>query len=70
MGISRRDRYYKKTGEYMMKKNKSQMILIYAALIAFVAVTLIVIAPYIARRVQGLYQQAGDAIGEGEQKGR
>ena len=51
-----------------MKKTKSQMILFYAVLIAFVAVTLIIMSGYIQRRIQGVYQMAGDSIGEGELK--
>lgn len=49
-------------------KYKSQSVLIYAALIAVVAVTLIIMVPYIQRRVMGVYQAAGDSIGEGEQR--
>ncbi|UCC95651.1 MAG: hypothetical protein JSW40_02600 [Candidatus Omnitrophota bacterium] len=51
-----------------MKKHTSQMVLTYAVLIAFVIVALIIMSTYIQRRVQGVYQSAGDAIGEGEQK--
>jgi Flp pilus assembly pilin Flp len=42
--------------------------LVYSALIAFVAAALIIMFSYIQRRVMGTYQQAGDAIGEGEQR--
>lgn len=51
-----------------MKKNKSQAFLVYALLIAVFAATLIVLSGYIQRRVQGIYQAAGDSIGDGEQK--
>ncbi|MBU2103206.1 MAG: hypothetical protein ABH865_01340 [Candidatus Omnitrophota bacterium] len=51
----------------MMKKNRSQAILVYASLIAFVAVALLVMSRYIQQKVQGVYKQAGDGIGGGEQ---
>ncbi|MDD5070464.1 MAG: hypothetical protein PHV17_07015 [Candidatus Omnitrophica bacterium] len=51
----------------MKKQVKSQMVLFYAALIAFVITALLVLFPYIQQRVQGSYQTAGDAFGEGEQ---
>ncbi|MFH1771308.1 MAG: hypothetical protein ABH872_00655 [Candidatus Omnitrophota bacterium] len=47
---------------------KSQAVITYAVLIAFIAATLIVMFGYIQRRIQGVYQQAGDSIGEGELK--
>lgn len=50
------------------KRSKSQAILTYAALIAIVITVLIIMWGYIQRRVQGVYQAAGDSIGEGEQK--
>lgn len=40
----------------------------YAALIATLALALIMISSYLQRHISGVYQQAGDAIGEGEQK--
>jgi len=51
---------------FMMRKNKAQTALVYAALIAFVAITLIAMFGYIQQKVQGVYKQAGDSIGEGE----
>jgi len=50
------------------KFHKSQEMLTYAALIVFVIVALIIMFGYIKNRIMGSYQQAGDAIGEGEQK--
>ena len=50
------------------RKSKSQVILTYATLIAIVIAVLIIMWGYIQRRVQGVYQAAGDSIGEGEQK--
>ncbi len=47
---------------------RAQGILMYAALIFLVTVTLLIMWGYIQRRVMGTYQQAGDAFGEGEQK--
>ncbi|MDD3296151.1 MAG: hypothetical protein PHU64_02205 [Candidatus Omnitrophica bacterium] len=52
----------------MIYKCKTQTILIYATLIAFVVATLMLMSGYIQRRVQGLYKQAGDAYGDGEIK--
>ncbi|MFA7677326.1 MAG: hypothetical protein WCY34_04065 [Candidatus Omnitrophota bacterium] len=52
----------------MFKKKKSQTVLIYATLIAFVVATLMLMSGYIQRRVQGLYKQTGDAYGDGEIK--
>ncbi|MCM8831726.1 MAG: hypothetical protein NC918_06020 [Candidatus Omnitrophica bacterium] len=52
----------------MKKIKKSQSFLMYAALIFFVVAALIIMFPYIQRRVMGVYQSAGDAIGEGELK--
>jgi len=58
----------KQEREYMGRclKRKSQAILTYAAVISFVVIALILMSGYIQRRVQGVYQQAGDSIGEGE----
>ncbi|MCK9614626.1 MAG: hypothetical protein M0R48_03875 [Candidatus Omnitrophica bacterium] len=57
----------------MIKNNiinlkSSQTILMYAALIAAVAFGLVMISTYLQRHISGVYQQAGDAVGEGEQK--
>lgn len=52
----------------MKNIKKTQTILIYAALIFFVVAALIIMFPHIQRRILGLYQSAGDAIGEGELK--
>ena len=52
----------------MIKNRKSQAVVIYAALIAFVAVTLIVMSVYLQRRIQGSYKAAGDAYGREEIK--
>ncbi len=49
--------------------DKAQSTLTYAALIAFVAMTLIVMSGYVQRRVQGSYKQAADAFGDEEQLG-
>ena len=46
---------------------KSQTILYYALLIAFVAFALTVMAGYIQRRVLGSYKEAGDRFSDGEQ---
>lgn len=51
----------------MTKKNKSQSILIYAALIAFVVAALLAMSSYIQRSIQGTYKAAGDAFGDEEQ---
>ena len=51
-----------------MHKRKSQMMLIYTALFAFVVTALLIMAGYVQNRIQGVYQSAGDAIGEGEIK--
>lgn len=50
----------------MMKRSKAQTALVYAALIAFVAIVLVAMFGYIQQKVQGVYKQAGDSIGEGE----
>ncbi|MDD5584943.1 MAG: hypothetical protein PHV55_07810 [Candidatus Omnitrophica bacterium] len=50
----------------MMKKSKAQTALVYAALIVFVAAALIAMFGYIQQKVQGVYKQSGDTIGEGE----
>jgi len=50
-----------------MRKNKTQTIIYYAALIAFVVGALLLMANYIASRVQGSYKDAADSYGEGEQ---
>jgi Flp pilus assembly pilin Flp len=50
----------------MMKKSKAQTALVYAALIGFVVIALIAMFGYIQQKVQGVYKQAGDSIGEGE----
>lgn len=49
-----------------VKTKKCQMILMYAALIAAVAFGLVMISSYLQRHICGVYQQAGDAVGEGE----
>ena len=51
----------------MRKQTKAQSFLIYAALIAFVAVALIAMSSYIQRNIQGTYKAAGDAFGDEEQ---
>jgi len=51
----------------LIKMRKSQNVLVYALLIGVIAVTLIIMSGYIRRRIQGVYQMAGDAIGDGEQ---
>ncbi|MDD4294779.1 MAG: hypothetical protein PHP69_04640 [Candidatus Omnitrophica bacterium] len=51
-----------------MKKRKAQTAITYAALIAFVVVSLIIISGYLQGRVQGMYKSAGDSIGDEEQK--
>ncbi|MBD3246935.1 MAG: hypothetical protein GF333_08035 [Candidatus Omnitrophica bacterium] len=48
----------------------AQMILMYAALIAFVVIALIVVSSFMQEKVQGIYKQAGDGIGGGEQLDR
>lgn len=53
--------------EKMKTLRKAQMIIAYAVLIAFVIAALTIMFGYIQRRVQGVYQQAGDSIGGGEQ---
>ncbi len=53
---------------FRLCKKKCQMMLMYAALIAAVAFGLIMIASYLQMHIAGVYQQAGDAVGEGEQK--
>jgi len=50
----------------MVNRTKSQTILLYAALIAFVAVALLVMSGYIQRSIQGTYKSAGDAFGDEE----
>jgi len=50
-----------------MRKNKSQAIIYYAALITFVVIALLLMANYITSRVQGSYKDAADKYGEGEQ---
>lgn len=52
----------------MKRKSKSQTMLAYATLIAFVVAALIAMSSYIQRRVQGMYKSAGDAIGDEEQR--
>ncbi len=52
----------------MQYNKKSQMMLMYAALITAVIIGLIMISSYLQRHISGVYQQAGDAVGEGEQK--
>jgi len=52
----------------MKNYKKSQVILYYTALIVIVILALVILGGYIQRRVQGIYQQAGDSIGEGELK--
>ncbi len=52
----------------MCRKNKSQAILTYAALIAAVAVALVTMFMYMQRRVQGSFKQSADSIGLEEQK--
>jgi Flp pilus assembly pilin Flp len=49
-------------------KNKAQSYLIYAALVALIAASLIIISGYLRQRIQGSYKQAGDALGMGELK--
>jgi Flp pilus assembly pilin Flp len=51
----------------IINKKKSQAVLYYAALIGFVAVTLIIMAGYIQRHIEGSYKKAGDAFGDEEQ---
>jgi hypothetical protein len=48
----------------MRKKNKSQAVLMYVALIAFVATALVVMAGYIQSKVQGNYKTAGDVFAQ------
>jgi len=52
----------------MRQKRKAQDFLVYATLIAAIATALILMSGYIQRRVQGVYQSTGDAIGGGEIK--
>jgi len=52
----------------MTNFNKSQSMLAYAAFIAAIITALIMISTYLQRHISGVYQQAGDAVGEGEQK--
>ena len=52
----------------MNKNKKSQAVVAYAALIAFVAAALIAMSVYLQRRIQGSYKQAGDSIGREEIK--
>ena len=52
----------------MRKKTKSQAILAYVALIAFVVTTLIVMSGYIQSKIQGTYKMAGDVFAEWEAK--
>ena len=52
----------------MTKNKKTQTMLAYATLIAFVVAALVAMSSYIQRRVQGMYKSAGDAIGDEEQK--
>ncbi len=49
------------------RKNKSQTVLYYAALIAAVAIALAIIGGYVQRRVLGSYKEAGDRFSDGEQ---
>lgn len=51
-----------------IRMRQAQSMLMYSALIAFVAIVLIIMFGYIHRRVMGVYQSAGDSIGDGEQK--
>ena len=51
-----------------MRQKKTQMMLMYTALFAFVVTALLIMAGYIQNRIQGVYQSAGDAIGDGELK--
>lgn len=44
------------------------MILFYAALIVAIVAALLAIRPYIQQRIQGVYQQAADSIGDEEQR--
>ncbi len=50
-----------------MRKNKSQLILGYALLIAVVVAALIAMSVYMKRRVQGGYKRSIDVFGQGEQ---
>jgi hypothetical protein len=50
----------------MKQKKKAQEFLVYATLIAVIAVILVLMSSYISRRITGLYQSAGDGIGGGE----
>lgn len=52
----------------MRQKKKAQDSLVYAVLIAAIATALVIMSGYIQRRVQGVYQSTGDAIGGGEIK--
>ncbi|MDD4182868.1 MAG: hypothetical protein PHT53_03500 [Candidatus Omnitrophica bacterium] len=52
----------------MKQKKKAQEFLVYATLIAVIAVILVLMSSYISRRITGLYQSAGDGIGGGEIK--
>jgi len=54
--------------KFMKQKKKAQEFLVYATLIAVIAVILVLMSSYISRRITGLYQSAGDGIGGGEIK--
>ena len=51
----------------MLKKTKSQSVLVWALLITFVVSALLIMMGYIRRGVMGSYRNAGDAFSEGEQ---
>lgn len=50
----------------MLKRTKTQTIIIYAALIAFVVAALLAMSTYIQRSIQGTYKAAGDGWGDEE----
>lgn len=49
-------------------QNKAQSYIMYATVVAIVAISLMIIWGYLQQRVQGSYKQAGDALGQGEVK--
>jgi len=51
----------------MLKRNKSQSVLVYAVLIAVISLGMIVMFKYVRNSIQGKYRQAGDTYGAGKQ---
>ena len=51
----------------MLKKDKAQNLILYAGLIAIIALGLVVMFKHVKGSVQGKYRQAGDTFGRGDQ---